>query len=145
MPYQNPFALPKTVMPEFDRALNYWRHLKRGGNNLPFADDVNLTLLPGVQAFLIKVFASPLRFRIELLSEDMRAMSKPIVGKFLDEIAASDSLDYLLAQCCATVEAREPTFCHLTADGSNRDFSRLLLPTWGDGHTDMLLGVLAIE
>ena len=142
MPYQNPFALPKTVKPELKRALDYWRDLKRGDNNMPFADDVSLATLRNSQVFLLKVFA-PLRFRFEAVG-DLHAIDGAPVGRFIDEIASIGTLSYLPAQCCATIEAGEPTFWHFDASGSDKEFSRLLLPAWGAGHIDLLLGVIAL-
>jgi hypothetical protein len=145
MPYQNPFALPKAMKPELQRALEYWRSLKRGENNIPFADDVSLAALRNTQVLLLKVFAAPQRFRFEFLGDGVGAVSKTYAGKFLDEITPQGPISYLQAQCCATVESREPTFCHLMASGPDRGFTRLLLPTWGDGHIETLLGAIADE
>lgn len=145
MPYQNPFALPAAVKPELQRVVNYWRDLRRGENGMPFADDVNLPALRGADAFLLKVFASPLRFRVETLSNEPNATNRTITGRFLDEISIGRTLSYVLAQSCATIEAAEPTFCQFAANGPDRGFSRVLLPAWGDGHIDLLLGAVAAD
>ena len=131
---------PKAIKPELRRALDDWRALNRGENDMPFADDVSLANLRNSQAFLIKAFASPLRFRFESADE---ALHNAPLGRFIDEIPATGVLRYLLTQCCATVEAGEPTFCHFAASASAPEFSRLVLPAWGDGHIDLLLGVMA--
>jgi hypothetical protein len=138
----NPFPVPKTVKPEPRRALNYWRDLKRGEDDIPFADDVSLADLGNPQTFLIKVFASPLRFRFEAADDGLRVANGVPLGRFIDEIPARGVLSFLLTQCCATVEAGEPSFCHFGATDSEREFSRLLLPAWGDGHVDLLLAAV---
>ncbi len=145
MPYQSPFALPASIKPELQRIVGYWRDLRRGENNIPFADDVNLSVLRGADTFLLKVFASPLRFRFESSSDGPDSTNATIAGRFLDEISAGSSLSYLLAQSCATIEAGRPTFCHFAASGSDRGFSRILLPAWADGHIDLLLGAIAAD
>ncbi len=143
MPHPNPFPVPKAVKPELKRALDYWRDLKRGENNMPFADDLSLAALRNSQVFLIKVFASPLRFRFEAADDALRVVNDAPLGRFIDEIRAKGVLSYLLTQCCATIEASEPTFCHFGPGGSEREFSRILLPAWGDGHIDLLLAAAA--
>ncbi len=143
MPYRRLFPLPRTVKPELRRALDYWRDLKRGENDMPFADDVSLAALGNSQTFLIKVFASPLRFRFEAADDALHLVNGAPLGRFIDEIPAKDVLSYLLTQCCATVEAGEPTFCHFGASDSGKEFSRIILPTWGDGHIDLLLAAVA--
>jgi hypothetical protein len=143
MPNQNPFPVPTTVKPELRRALDYWRGLKRGENDVPFADDISLANLRNAQTFLIKAFASPLRFRFESADDALRIANGVPLTRFIDEIPTKGVLSYLLTQCCATVEAGEPTFCHFGASNAEREFSRLLLPAWGDGHIDLLLGAVA--
>ena len=143
MPYQNPFPVPKTVKPEMRRALDYWRNLKRGENDIPFADDVSLANLRNSQTFLIKVFVSPLRFRLEAAGGALQVANSVPLGRFIDEIPANGVLSFLLTQCCARVEANEPTFCHFGESDTEREFSRILLPAWGDGHIDLLLAAVA--
>ena len=143
MPYQNPFALPKAVKPELRRALDYWRNLRRGENNIPFADDVSLSALRNSQVFLLKVFTSPLRFRFESADEAFHPTNGAPMGRFIDEVKTKGTLSYLLTQCCATVEAGEPTFFHFRESDADREFSRILLPAWGDGHIDLMLAAVA--
>jgi hypothetical protein len=143
MTHRNLFPVPKAVKPELRRVLDHWRDLKRGENDIPFADDVSLTDLRNSQAFLLKVFASPLRFRFEAAGEALRIVNGAPLGRFIDEIRPEGALSFLLAQCCATVEAGEPTFCHFGANDSEKEFSRILLPAWGDGHIDLLLAAVA--
>jgi len=142
MPCQNPFGLPDRLDPNLEGVVSLWRRLKRAENGMPFADDFGLPALsnlPG-KPFLLSVFASPERFRFEFLSEGLRAAAT--TGSFIDETAPGKYFCYLRAQGSATVEAAEPTFLHL-ADGSGPAFSRVLLPMWGNGQINMLLGAIS--
>jgi len=48
-------------------------------------------------------------------------------------------IDELTNQCRATVERRAPTyFRHAPAGGTG--YSRLILPLWGNGRIEMLIG-----
>ena len=143
MPHQNLFPVPKSVKPELRRVLDHWRALRRGENDIPFADDVSLANLRNSQAFLIKVFVSPLRFRFEAADDALHVVNGAPLGRFIDEIQTKGALSYLLTQCCATVEAGEPTFCHFGASDSEKEFSRLVLPAWDNGHIDLLLAAVA--
>ncbi len=108
---------------------------------MPFADDLDLSALsslPG-KPFLVGVFASSERFRFEFLSEGLRATAA--TGSFIDETSPGKYFGYLRAQSSATVEAAEPTFLRL-ADVSGPAFSRVLLPMWGNGQINMLLGAI---
>ena len=140
MSHQNPFALPKAVNAELRLVLDYWRRLRRGENDVPFADDVSLSGVPNSKVFLIKVSQSPLRFQFAFAQDALQA-SLP-VGCFIDEASTSGIFSYLLTQCCATVEAGAPTFFRLRASDPVGDFSRLILPAWSDGHISLLLGAI---
>lgn len=131
-----PFSLPATLSPELAQVRAYWDGLKRGENKVPFADDVVLSALPGLQGrlILLDVFDKPLRFRFNIVGGDIRTWyGDDLAGKFVDETAAKGPLGYFLAQASATVEAAAPTFHQ---DG----FARLLLPLWGSGYVSALLG-----
>jgi len=123
--------------------VSYWRDLERAENAMPFSDDIDSSVLLNLsdKIFLLKVLVLPERFRFELLGKALQTNDKAQTGSFLDEIDPGGQFSYLRAQSSATVEAAGPTFWHL-ADDSDRGFSRLLLPTWGNGHIDMLLGVV---
>ncbi len=131
-----PFALPANLPADLSRLREYWDHLRRGENKIPFADDVSRTALPGLaeRLMLIGVFEKPQRFRLDSLGAEIRAAyGNDVAGKFVDEIEGKGPLQFLNAQSSATVEACVPTYHH---DG----FARLLLPMWGDGHVALLLG-----
>lgn len=132
----HPFPLPAKLSPELGQVREYWNGLKRGENKIPFADDVNLSALVGLQGrlVLIDVFDKPQRFRFNIVGDDIRNWyGGDLAGKFVDEIVGRGPLAYVLAQASVTVEAAAPT-CH--HDG----FARLLLPLWGGGYVSALLG-----
>ena len=107
---------------------------------MPFSDDLRLSdlrTLPG-KPFVLRAFAMPERLRLEFLSDGSQG---GIEGKFVDEISDGPIFSYLRAQGSATIEAAEPTFLRLT-ETSGRSFSRLLLPMWGGGQINMLLGAV---
>jgi len=107
---------------------------------MPFSDDLgssDLRMLPG-KTFVLRAFAMPERFRFEFLSDGSQGA---IEGKFVDETSPSPIFSYLQAQGSATIEATEPTLLRLT-ELSERSFSRLLLPMWGNGQINMLLGAV---
>ena len=57
----NPYPLPEKISPTLLRVISYWESLKRGNNNMPFWDDVNLSVLPDLtdRLLLIDVFVNP--------------------------------------------------------------------------------------
>ena len=97
---------------------------------------------------LIDVFDRPLRFRLDMVGQDIRErLGRDVIGKFLDEIDAPAPLQYLNSQASAAVESRAPTYyrhdSHQERGSRGTDgYSRLLLPMWGDGRIAMLLGAI---
>jgi hypothetical protein len=60
-------------------------------------------------------------------------------GAFSDQIDIRHPFEYFNSQCFATVETRAPTYDrHVSGDdGASRqaeEYSRLMLPMWGEGH-----------
>ena len=118
---------------------------------MPFWDDANLSSLPDLSGrlMLVDVFDKPVRFRLEMLGEQLQQQhGGDVVGKFLDEIDARRPLHYLNSQSSATVESRSPTYYKdAGAKGAGargqRGYSRLLLPMWGNGQIGTLLGAFA--
>lgn len=120
---------------------------------MPFWDDVKLSALPELSGklILIEVFDKPVRFRLGfgVVGEEVKRQyrSDP-AGKFLDEIAPRQPLQFLISQSSAAVESRAPThYRHAVAKSggspAEREYSRLVLPLWGDGRIGMLLGAFA--
>jgi hypothetical protein len=138
---RNPFPLPDRLDAKLQPVVSLWKSLRRGENGMPFSDDLGvsaLSNLPG-NPFLLSVTASPERYRFEFLSESLRR--KAVLERFVDEMPTNVNFGYLRAQSSATIEAAEPTLFHLT-DSSGYRFSRVLLPLWGNGQVNLLLGAL---
>lgn len=137
-----PFALPEKLDRDLSPVQSYWDGLRRGGNEMPFWDDVKQPALEGLGTgvLLIDVFAQPERFRFNFLSSALnQGAAGALKGRFADEGTLPHPLEYLRAQCSATVEARKPTYYR--HDGT-QGYARLLLPMWGDGRISMLLGAI---
>ncbi len=138
----SPFALKRTLEPRLKRVLEHWEALKRGANDIPFADDMKICSLPAQanELLLLDVFGKPERFRIDYLGDEISgAGGGAAPGRFIDETALGHPFEYLRAQASATVERGAPTlYC---SDGG-APYARLLLPLWGDGRISMLLGAV---
>jgi hypothetical protein len=135
-----PFPLPERLSPSLQPVYSYWQGLRRGGNDIPFWDDVTLSALPerADDLFLIDAFAMPERFRIASAGQTMTALGA-IGGRFADELDSRGPLRFLRAQASAAVEGRKPTY--FRSEGEDA-FARLILPLWGDGRVSMLLGAI---
>jgi hypothetical protein len=135
-----PFALPEKLDRDLSRVQSYWEGLRRGGNDMPFWDDVKLPVLQeqATGVLLIDAFAQPERFRFNFLADAFKGTGE-LKGSFADERDLPHPFEYLRAQCSATVEARKPTYYR--QDGKD-GYARLLLPMWGDGRISMLLGAI---
>jgi hypothetical protein len=114
----------------------YWQEMKRGQADIPFADDVRLMpLAESDAAMLIDVIEKPVRFRFAIAGEEIRkAYGDDIAGLLADDMTVRKPFEFFLSQCSATVEGRAPTLFR------GESYARLLLPLWGDGHINMLLG-----
>jgi hypothetical protein len=141
------FSLPSALEPNLDQTLSYWDGLKRGGNDIPFWDDVQLASQERRtrDLALIEVFENPLRFRLDMVGEDiMRRYGTVVTGKFLDEIEAKPPLDALADQCLASLQRRAPSYYRSSSldapSGAQRSgYARLVMPLWGNGRIQMLL------
>jgi hypothetical protein len=100
---------------------------------------------------LIDVFEDPLRFRFDLTGTDVTNWyGKAIGNSFLDEVDLHVPFDELAAQCKTTIERGAPTYYCQTAlkkeDARHLNgYARLLLPLWGNGRIEMLLGAVAVD
>ncbi len=147
------YLLPDQLESELDRVHAYWNGLKRGGNDIPFWDDVKFSMQSRLarDIIVIEVFDNPLRFRFDLVGDDIvRHYGAAITGKFSDEIDPHRPFDELAAQCQATVERRAPTyFRHPPAGGvspaAGAGYSRMILPLWGNGRIEMLIGAVVAD
>jgi hypothetical protein len=139
------FQLPAKLETRLARLLTYWEGLRRGGNEIPFSDDVNLSSAPDLAEYtmIIESIGDPPRFRFALVGRTVTdRYGGEIDGRFLDEMDARDPIDQIVAQCRATVETRGPSyFRHEPGNKPGASpYGRLLLPLWGDGRVNMLLG-----
>jgi hypothetical protein len=141
-----PFPLPRKLPSSLDTVHRYWRSLIRGGNSIPFSDDINLSQLSDLSAdlLLIDAFFDPQRFRMNQMGKHIiNAYDEDVTGRFLDHLDLRNPLDYLLSQASAAVEGQLATYySESSAQGGSTGYSRLLLPTWGDGMVNLLLGAI---
>jgi len=137
------YPLPPTLEVDLERLRTYWDALKRGGNAIPFWDDVRLSALAdaGAGALLIDAFENPPRLRFNTVGARVIARyGQAVGGRFFDEVEPHSPFELLTAQCSATVARRAPTYYRHPGD---QPYGRLLLPLWGNGHIGMLLGGIA--
>lgn len=144
-----PYAMPQTLEGDLARVHAYWQGLERGQANMPFSDDVKTAALPGLagQLLLIDVFHKPPRFRLGTIGQEIADQyGEDVSGRFLDQVEPKNPLENLAAQCEATLADHAPTYWRHIASGKQtaRSYARLLLPMWGDGHVNMLLGAIAL-
>ena len=116
----------------------YWNSLKRGSwRIMPFWDDVKLPDLGPVQANVVLFDVMEGRFRFAEVGGAVDGyVGAELEGKFLDEATSTGALAGLLDQCKATVADSAPTYAK--SDG----YARLLLPMWGNGTIQMLIGAV---
>ena len=139
------FLLPDRLEGDLEHVRAYWNGLKRGDNDVPFWDDMKFSMRARLarEVIVIEAFEDPLRFRFDLVGEDLsRRYGPAIAGKFTDEVDLRAPLDQLTEQCCATVERRAPTYFRHAAGEGGTGYSRLVLPLWGSGHIEMLIGAV---
>ncbi len=111
---------------------------------MPFSDDINLSALEKFSRNLMLVDVFPgLRFRFNRVGKNIVGKTDHLTGQFADEIKPAEPLNYFIAQASATIEAGTPTL-YSAARGKSpgRGYSRILLPAWGNGRIDMLLGAV---
>jgi hypothetical protein len=141
------YALPQDLEPDLRQALDYWEKLKRGYGSMPYWDDIHLSELGHLQdcLFLLDRFEQHDRFRFRMAGAALTARyGDELIGYYLDEIPMTGPFDRLAEQVSATVNERAPTYCrHETSDRSKPGEARLLLPFWGAGRIDMILGAVA--
>ena len=144
------YSLPGELEPDLGRILAYWNGLRRGENDVPFWDDVKLSLRSrlGRESMLIDVFENPIRFRFDLMGAEVANWYGGTVdNRFFEAIDLHAPFDDLMRQCRATVEGCAPTYYRQAAAGKadaghRSGYARLLLPLWGNGRIEMLLGAV---
>jgi hypothetical protein len=146
----HPFLPPRRLLAQLVRLQTYWNNLRRGENAVPFSDDVDLSALSELSGnlVLVEVFERPQRFRFGRVGQELLKGGGDcsITGSFADEIEVCRPFEFFLAQASVTVEASSPTFYRHGSTGAKGDagkgYERLLLPTWGGGRIDMLIGAV---
>ncbi len=112
---------------------------------MPFSDDVSLGSLEKFSRnlMLVDVFPGP-RFRFNRVGKKIIGkMDRDLTGQFADEIKSAEPLNYFVAQASATIEAGTPTlYCAARRKSRGSGYFRLLLPAWGNGRVDLLLGAV---
>jgi hypothetical protein len=132
-------SLPDSLEPDLVKILEYWKNLIRGENSMPFSDDLDLSRLSklSTQFILLKAFENPDRFRFEIAGDAIvQSYGSFLLGQFSDELEQKPPLEGLTEQCHMTVAQRAPTYSR------SSNAARLLLPTWGEGHVQLLLGAV---
>ena len=112
---KGPFAPPRKLEHDLARALTFWEGLKRREAEIPFWDDVNLSVLPELSDRLAMIDATdkPVRFRFGfgvVGAEIKQEYGADPAGKFLDEIeaAASAAIPAFLNAAPRSKAARSP-------------------------------------
>ncbi len=118
---------------------------------MPFWDDVKLSALPDLSSrlMLVDAFENPQRFRLNSIGQDLGARyGANVTGKFLDEIEMRTPFECLAAQSSATIEGKTATFYAHDASKSaplrQDGYARLLLPLWGNGRIEIMLGAISL-
>ena len=138
-------VVPAALSPALAAVLETWRGLRRGGADMPFADDMDLSdaRALGVDLIVLEVFQSPTRFRLDpARTPHAPRVEHDLQGRFLDEIDLAAPLDDLGAQALATLDRRGPTYDRRALSDAGRGYARLLLPFWGEGEIRLLLGAI---
>jgi hypothetical protein len=141
-----PFAIFGHIGPKLEAVLAYWRALRRGAADMPFADDLSIPSVEhlGSEVFLLDVFVRPERFRLSEAAVGLTMQDEDrILGKFIDEVNLPTPFELLRAQASATVEHMRPTlYTHEPVKASDQAYDRLLLPAWEGGEVRLLLGAV---
>jgi hypothetical protein len=140
------FAVPTELRPELRQLHEYWESLKRGYGVMPYWDDVQTSQLADLEDRLILLdrIEQKDRFRFRISGSAIeKTYGGELVGHFLDEVPLSNPFDRLAEQVETTVIGRLPTYYHHGAsEQGNVPYARLLLPLWGAGRIDMILGAV---
>jgi hypothetical protein len=140
-----PFAIQAPHSDRLGAVHDYWRSLLRGGAEVPFADDVDVTRLEALcpDVLLIGVFEKPRRFRIDLArTPHAPQIEIDLVGRFLDEIDPPATLALLRAQADAAAETLAAAVYEHRPKSGHPCYGRLVLPAWGEGRVSLLLVAL---
>jgi len=132
-----PFALPERIEPRLETLRRFWSAIRRGENEIPFADDLKIDQLSlfAPRLFTFDVRERPQRFRFDICGTEIaRRYGEELEDRFLDELKETEPLEYLASQCCAAMQSCAPAWF------ATESYERLVLPMWGNGAISVLLG-----
>lgn len=116
---------------------------------MPFSDDVNLSMLKRYSGnlLLVDIISASQHFRFNHLGRKIIAkFGADITDKFADELQLDEPFNYFIAQASTTIEAAAPTLYSSRSPNAKKtrrgDYSRIILPTWGNSRVDLLLGAI---
>ena len=136
------YPLPDPLEAGLAELKAYWDGIQRGFRIMPYWDDVDMTRLGALrrQVVLLDAPQAPDRFRFNLVGEAVaEAYGQELEDRFVDEIAPAAPLHELTEQCQATAAESAPTYFRHREAG----YARLLLPLWGNGRVEMLIGCIS--
>lgn len=131
--------LPDRLEPKLEILHRYWDGLRRGSETMPYWDDLEMTRLAEIRAnlLLFDVVDGGPRFRFSDAGEAVTSLAgTSLRDYFVDEVTLPEPFSGLLEQCRATVAGSAATY---EKSGSQ---ARLLLPLWGNGQIQMIIGAI---
>jgi hypothetical protein len=140
------FTVPQQLEPDLGRVLHYWSSLKRGENNIPFSDDLNLSKLNELakNTCLLEVFYNPLRIRFDIVGDNIAKLyGRALSGKFADEVETRAPLDRIVEQSEEVLRRQAPAYWR--GETESYRYSRLMLPLWANGRIEMLLAAASVQ
>ena len=138
------YPLPERLQPRLAELEGYWDSIKRGFGIMPYWDDLDMTKLAALrnQVMLFDVMEGQPRFRFNLVGASIaEAYGESLDGRFADEVPPTSPFHELSEQCRATVTESAPTYFRF-APAEGEPYARLLLPLWGNGYIQMLIGAI---
>jgi hypothetical protein len=117
---------------------------------MPFSDDVDLSMLKRYSSnlLLVEVISTSNRFRFSHLGGKIIVkFGADVTGKFADEVERREPFNYFIAQASTGIEAAAPTLYSSKSPSAQKThrssgYLRIILPAWGNGHINLLLGAI---
>ena len=136
-----PFPLPQKLPSPLASVHHYWNDLIRAENEMPFADDVNLSQLPALAGNLPWSTSSPIRS----VSASIISATSSFTGSVPTSPAnlPTRSNFTVPSNFSSRKRALRSKRGRRPGNSSRRGYARILLPTWGDGRIESLLGAIA--
>ena len=129
------YSIPACFEAELVSIYESWRAIRRGDNDVPFSDDVNLPSRGSGadDAVLIDVFENPLRFRLACWAVDDGSLQSGEENSSTNSNPRDFSITSKRSAPQQSVRGRLPIF-----DRARRR-PIIALPLWGNGRIEMLL------